>query len=128
MGAVRVLPRRRAVPDDGFHHDEVGPILCGHGGAERSVDGAEIVPIADGLNRPPGGSEAPGDVLGRREGRRAREADAVRVVENDQSAETQMAGQRARLVGDAFHEVAVSGEDERAVIDDLVPGPIEDAG
>ena len=43
---------------------------------------------------------------------------AVVVVERDQLAEAQRAGERAGLVRDAFHHAAVADEHVRVVIDD----------
>ncbi len=51
--------------------------------------------------------------------------DAVVVVEADQLAELQRAGERAGLVRDAFHEAAVAEEHLRVVIDDIEAGAVE---
>ena len=46
--------------------------------------------------------------------------DAVVVEEHDQLGEAQMAGKRNGFVTDAFHQVAVAGDDEGHVIDHIV--------
>ena len=56
------------------------------------------------------------------------DGDAVVVIEGDQLAQAQRAGQRAGFVGDAFHQAAVAQEDIGVVIDDLVAVAVELAG
>src|SRR5205814_10372932 len=52
--------------------------------------------------------------------------DPVVVVEPDQLAELQVTGERARLVREALHEIAVGREEIRIVIDDRMAGAIEE--
>jgi hypothetical protein len=52
----------------------------------------------------------------------------VVVVEHHQLAEPQMAGEAGRLRGDALLQVAVRGDHEGAVVDDVVIGPVELVG
>ena len=54
------------------------------------------------------------------ERQRAVDGDAVVVEQHDQLVQLQMAGERDRLLADAFHQVAVGGEHIGAVIDDVV--------
>ena len=56
------------------------------------------------------------------------DGDVVVVVQRDELAQAQRAGERAGLVRDAFHQAAVAEEDPRAVIDDRVAGPVELGG
>ena len=57
------------------------------------------------------------DRIGQRQ--RAVDGDAVVVEQHDQLVELEVAGERDRLLADAFHQVAVGGEHVGAVIDDL---------
>jgi len=59
-------------------------------------------------------------VLPERDRRRAVDRDVVVVVEVDELAETEIAGERRRFVRHALHQVAVRGDAVDAVIDDLV--------
>ena len=70
--------------------------------------------------RPAGGLEALHlvDRVGERQ--RAVDGDAVVVEQHDQLVELQVAGERDRLLADAFHQVAVGGEHVGAVVDDVV--------
>ena len=52
-----------------------------------------------------------------RQRQRAVDRDAVVVEQHDQLGEPQVAGERDRLLADAFHEVAVGGQHEGVVID-----------
>ena len=70
------------------------------------------------------GREARGDVLGEADRRRAGEGDRVAVVEHDQLAQPQVAGQRAGFGLHAFDHVAVAREHIGVVVDDLVAGPV----
>ena len=48
------------------------------------------------------------------------DGDVVVVVDADQLAEAEVAGERGRLVADALHEAAVAGDDEGVVVDQVV--------
>ena len=56
---------------------------------------------------------------------RALDRDLVVVVDADQLAEPEVAGQRGRLAGDALLHVAVAGDEVRVMVDDLLRGPVE---
>ena len=58
------------------------------------------------------------DIVGQRG--RAVDGDAVVVVQEDQLLELQMAGERERLMADAFHQVAVGAQHIGVVIDDIL--------
>ena len=55
---------------------------------------------------------------------RAVDRDAVVVVEDDELAEPERAGERGGLLRDALHQVAVGRDHVHAVVDDLVPRPV----
>ena len=98
-------------------------IRVGRGSATRLVDrAADVVgvePVAlDGV--PLRRLVAGDDVLVARQLGRAVDGDAVVVPQHDQPAELEMPGKPDRLVVDAFHQAAVAGDDEGAVIDQLV--------
>ena len=121
---LAVLLVRAAVADVGPDRDEARAIV-GQGGLDRRLDGDEVVAVPDPLGVPAVGIEALRDVLRERHRRRPVELDAVVVVEDDELAETQVAGQAGRLGGDPLLEVAVGGDDVGPVIDDLVAGAVE---
>ena len=76
-------------------------------------------PIA--IDVPAVGREALGHVVGVGELGRPVDGDVVVVVDVDQAAEPEMAGQRGRLVGDALLEAAVAADDEGVVVAELGP-------
>ena len=83
------------------------------------------VAVLDVLDVPAVRREARADVLAHDERQRTVERDVVGVVEIDQLAEPEVAGERGGLERDAFHDVAVGDERVGVVIDDRVAGTIE---
>src|SRR5579883_2591005 len=71
------------------------------------------------------GLEALGDVLSERQVHSAGQRNMVLVVEKDQLAELQMAGERSGFLADAFHEIAVAADTVGVVIDDRVAGLVK---
>ena len=67
---------------------------------------------------PAAGVEARDRVVGQRDVRRTGERNQVVVVEKDQFAELEVAGERKRFLADAFHEVAVAADAIGKVVDD----------
>ena len=109
---------RRAEADDrlaGDHRGLVGDVARL---ADGALDSVRIVPV-DRLHVPAGGGEALLVVFRGAERGRAVDRDAVVVEQHDQPAEPEMAGQRDRLLADAFHQAAVAGDDVGVVIDDV---------
>ena len=87
-------------------------------GAQRSLERVEVVgDLAELLDVPAVRREALGDVVAVGELGVAVDGDVVVVVDADQVAEAEVAGERRRLVADALHEAAVAGDDERVVVD-----------
>ena len=74
------------------------------------------LPSATLLHVPAVGLEARADVLGEGEVGGAVDGDVVVVVEDDELAELQVAGERGGLAADALHHVAVAGEDVGEVV------------
>ncbi len=124
MRLLRVLLVRAAVADVGPHRDEARPVV-GPRGLDGGLDRGEVVAVGDPLGVPAVGVEALGDVLRPGHRRRAVELDAVVVVEHDELAETQVAGEARRLGRDALLEVAVAGDDVRPVVDDRLAVAVE---
>ena len=75
--------------------------------------------LADVVHGPSVGGEPLADVVGVGEFGGAVDGDVVVVVDVDQPAESEMAGQRGRFVGDALLEAPVPGDDVGVVVADL---------
>ena len=119
---------RAAVADLRLHDHERRTVPFRPGRLDRGGDRPQVVAVGQALDVPAVALEHLGHVVGEGQARGAGEADAVRVVEDDELAELEVPGQRGRLVGDALHEVAVAGEDVGVVVHDLVAGPVEPRG
>ena len=72
--------------------------------------------------------EAPAHLLGEGDVGTAFDGDLVVVVQIDELAEAQSAGEGGRLGRDALHEVAVADDAVHVVVHDLVAGPVEVLG
>ena len=122
---VRARLVRRALADDGLAADQrrlVRGLLAPPRSPRRSLG---VVAVDVGDHVPAVGLEALRRVVGEPALDLAVDRDAVVVVEADQLAEPQRAGERARLVRDAFHQAAVAEEHVGVVVDDVVAGPVE---
>jgi hypothetical protein len=122
---------RRAVSDDGLAADQARAVGDLAGGLDGGLDRLRIVPVDLGDDMPAIGFEALRGIV-EEPGRRvavtadlAVDRDVVVVVDRDQLAQAQGAGQRACLVRDAFHQTAVAEEDIGEVVDDVVAGLVE---
>ena len=93
-------------------------------GGERRIHRTDVHPV-DFLDVPPVGGEPRADILRECDVGGGGERDLIRVVEHDQPAEMQIAGERRRLGTHPLHHVAIAREDVGVVVDDLVPGSIE---
>ena len=120
VGLGRVGEMGGGIADVAPQDDEGRAVLVGLGPKEGGLEGVEVVgDLADVLHAPSVGGEAPCDVVGVGELGRAVDGDVVVVVDVDQPAQLQVAGQRGGLVGDPLLEAAVAGEHERVVVADL---------
>ena len=129
LGGVGEVGRGPA--DVAAQDDQRRPVLHGHGPAQGRLEGVGVVGhLADVVDVPAVGGEPLGHVVGVGELGRAVDRDVVVVVDVDQAAQAEVAGQRGRLVGDALLEAAVAGEDEGVVVDQLgaEPGPQDPLG
>src|SRR5882672_4398174 len=107
---------RRAVADDGLAGDQRGFV----GNLARRADGAGDrlgVVAVDPLDVPAGRGEALLVVFRGRQRGRAVDRDAIVVEQHDQPAEAEVAGERDRLLADAFHQAAVARDHIGKVID-----------
>src|SRR6185437_10610553 len=105
-----------AVADDGADADERRTSGLGLGCGDSGLESNQVIPVVNHLNVPVVGLEAQRDIFGVAEFGRPVEGDEVVIIEDDQLAEVQRSGQRCRLVGDAFHQVAVSAKDIGVVV------------
>ena len=121
----RVDRVRRAVGDVAAHDHERRPLLLGLRRADRALERGDVLGVLDRLHVPALRLEALGLVLGG-EGERGRavDRDVVVVVEVDEPAEAEVAGERRGLVADALHQVAVRADRVDAAVDDVVVGPV----
>ncbi len=117
VGAVRRRPA-----DVAAEHDQRGLVRHRHPAADGSFEPVEVVgDLTHLVDVPPVGSEPPRDVVGVSQLRRAVDGDVVVVVDGDEAPEAEVPGERARLVADPFHEVAVAAEGEDVVVAGLRP-------
>ena len=116
---------RRPEPDDGLAAQDRRAIGDRERLADRGVDRVGVVTVHAAHHVPAVGVEAGRGVVGEPPPDLAVDGDVVVVVERDQLAETQRAGERARLVRDPFHQAAVAHEHPGAVVDDGVPVAVE---
>ena len=120
---------RRGIGDVGPEHDQRRPVGLGRGPPRApSAMAARSLPSPTFTHVPAVGLEAAPHVLGERERRVAVDGDVVVVVDQGELAEPQVAGERAGLAGDAFHQVAVADDRPGAVIDDPMARAVEVLG
>src|SRR5690606_35793719 len=111
---------RRTEADGGLAADQgrLGGVLAGGLDGLDDLVAVMAVDVADYL--PAVGLEALRGVVGEPAFHLAVDGDAVVVVEGDQLAQAQGAGQRADFMADAFHHAAVAQEHVGVVVDDAV--------
>jgi hypothetical protein len=125
----RVDEVRRAVGDVRAYDHHRRLSLLGLGAFDCLVERGQVVGIVDPLHVPALSFEAAADVVGvERDRGGSVDCDVVVVVEEDQLAEAELAGDRCGLAGDSLHQVAVGADDVDVVVDDLVPGAVEAVG
>ncbi len=127
MDAGRALLARRALADHALEDDEARTgLFCLRLGHE-ALQAVEIVHIA-AKNLPAVAFVTLPRVLGEGEVGGAVDRDLVRVVEDDELAQGQVAGQRGGFGGYALLQAAVAREDVGIVVDDRALGRIETGG
>ena len=112
-GAVEL---RRAPADDGLGDDDRRAVGDAQRLLDRLADGVAVVAV-DLLDVPAEGLEAALRVVGIREARLALDRDVVVVVEVDEIAEAEVAGERRRLLADPLLEIAVGADAVDVVLD-----------
>ena len=111
-----VLQRRCPMGDVGMTNDErrsIDGALCV---GDRLVDGPSVVAV-DVEGVPAKRAEAAGDVLCEGDVGASADRNLVVVVQVDETAKAEMAGERSGLRRDALHQIPVADETVRAVID-----------
>ncbi|CAM5581502.1 hypothetical protein SCYAM73S_04252 [Streptomyces cyaneofuscatus] len=123
MGLAGVLLGGRGPADDRPQQDQgraAGLALRGLDGGEQGVDVLHVVAGAgevDRLDVPAVRGVAGGHVLAEGDVGVVLDGDVVGVVEDDEVAELLASGQRTGLGRDAFHQVAVGGDDVHVVVE-----------
>ena len=95
------------------------------GSFQCSVKRRQVGPVLDVLHVPVVRLEPRLDILREREVGTAVDRYFVVVVEKDELAETEVPGERCRLVADAFHQVAVRADAVGVMVDHLESRPVE---
>ena len=117
MGLFAARLARRAEADDGAAGDQagaVGRLRLGDRGGDR------LGVVAVDPPRIPAAGFEPLELVDRiRQRQRPVDGNAVVVEQHREPRQPQMARERDRLLADAFHEVAIGGDDIGAVIDDV---------
>jgi hypothetical protein len=119
----------RAFADGRAAHDQcrLGTRLSRrlHAICERCIERVQVVAVDRANHAPAAGAKTSRRVVGEPICNVTVDADAVVVVQRDQLAQAQRAGQRDRLLADALHQAAVADADEGAVIDHRVAVAVE---
>ena len=105
-----ILFMRRAVTDDAVDDDDGRPIVGAAERLQRARERGGVVGVAQPRHVPAIAAEPAFDVLAESKVGMALDGDRVAVVDPAQIGEVEMAGERGRLAGDAFHEVAVAAD------------------
>ena len=135
-GGDLLLPQRGAVRaagalglggrpgDDRLQLDEAGPVVDLPGGGDRGVQGGDVLDVlsvavgpVDGLHMPAVRLVAGGDVLAEGDVGVVLDRDPVAVIDQGQVAQPLGAGQRGRLPGHAFLDVAVGAQGVDVVVE-----------
>ena len=125
MGLVIVGVVGRRVADVRTQHQQAGPVGHGLGVAQRPLEGVEVVgDLAQFDHVPAVRPEAFRDVVAVGQRGVAVDRDVVVVVDRDQLAEPEMAGQRGGLVRHALHHASVTGDHVGVVVDRVAAEPL----
>ena len=98
-----VLLVGRTIADVGARQDQRRTPGFGAGGAQRAVDGRDVVAVGNRLDMPAIGFKAARAILGEGEIGCGRQRYIIVVVEVDQLAELEMTGEGCGFRGDALH-------------------------
>ena len=111
--------------NDGLAANQCGLSCVRPAGLNRSANGLRVMAINLGNDLPAISFETPGRVVGKPAVHFTVDGDAVVVVEHDQLAKAQCAGQGRHLVGNAFHQAAIAQEGVGVVINNIVTRAVE---
>src|SRR5690606_39065303 len=100
----------RRVADDRAQHDQAGAVGLGLGGLDGGQQVLDVLPTVDGDDVPAVGLVPLGGVLGQGDPGVVLDGDLIGVVDHREVAQLLGPGQRGRLGGDAFLDVAVGGD------------------
>ena len=114
-----------AEADDGLDADQGGPPVAARGRVQGRLDVRHLMSVHAADDAPAVACKARRHVFREPGGHLAVDGDAVVVVQADQLAQAQSAGQGRRLMGDALHQAAVAHHHPGAVVDHLMAGPVE---
>ena len=128
VGRRSVLLVGAPIGDVRPYDDERGPIRPRLGFLDRAINCNQVVPVFHLLNMPPIGLEPAGHIVAVGEFGRAVNRDPVVVVEPDEPPEPQMTRQRRHLVGDTFHEIAITRDEVDRGVHNIVARTIELGG
>ena len=127
VGLGTVVLGGGAVADMRSNRDQARPRVR-LGGRDCGVDRGNVVAVFDSRRVPAIGVEPLQHVLVERHRRRPVELDVIVVVEVDQLAQTEVAGQRSRLGRDPFLEIAIRADGVDKVVENRVVGAVEFGG
>ncbi len=112
---LRGVDRVRGGEGDVAADDDDGRARVGLRGVDRGRERVDVLRVGDVLDVPALSGEARALVLGvEAERRRPVDRDPVVVVEDDEAAEPELAGDRGCLLADALHQVAVRDDRRRS--------------
>ncbi len=109
-----------SVTDVRANDDQRRPRRLGLRRLDRTIQGGEIIDVRDVLHVPAIGLKPGTGIVAEGERGVALDRDVVVVVEADQLAELRVSGERGGFVGDAFHHVAVAGDEVDVMVYDLL--------
>ena len=118
MRLVRAGLGREAVADDRMRDDDGRALLFAEEALEMRQEARSVVGVREVQDVPTVGFEALADVFGEGERGVAFDRDLVVVVDPTKVGQAEMSGQRRRLGGDAFHQVAVRAEIVNVVVEE----------
>src|SRR5207245_2111925 len=120
MSFGAILPMRTAIADMATHSNQRRAVFHGNGIFDRRGEGVEVVGVFHSLSMPAVSIKAFADIFGG-EGKfsTAVDGDVIVVVEIDDIAEAEMAGDRGRLAGHSFHQITVADDGKDPMIEQL---------
>ena len=124
----RALLVRAAASDDGPYRNNRGPCAFFSCQGECIFNGLQVISISHPLSVPAVGIKAGHGVFRKGDVRAALDSDVVVIVEVNELAEFEMAGEGGRFMGHTLHELAVADDCVGMVIDHLVFRTIEMGG